>query len=70
MVRQNAFHVGEDGLWLLGRYFSAVDLATVMPILWSSPTIRGAPHVGLDRHMSRMRSTTSLEIAARPGFPV
>jgi hypothetical protein len=36
-------HVGDDGWRLLGRYFSTVDLATAMPSLYSSPTMRGAP---------------------------
>ena len=45
---RNAFHVGEDGLRTLGRYFSTVDLATSMPSFRSSPTIRGEPHVGFD----------------------
>src|SRR6266567_4915831 len=43
---RNAFQVGEAGLRERGRYVSTVDLATAMPSFWSSPTIRGDPHVG------------------------
>ena len=41
---RKAFHVGDGGLRTRGRYFSTVDLATVMPSLRSSPTMRGDPH--------------------------
>src|SRR5215831_18189183 len=58
---RKAFHVGEGGLRTRGRYFSTVDLATVMPSLRSSPTMRGDPHRGLERHISWMRSQTSWE---------
>ena len=60
---------GRYGVHTFGRYFSTVDSATLMPSLRSSPTIRGEPHVGLDCHMSRMRSRTSVAIAGRPGLP-
>ena len=50
---KNAFHVGEDGLCPLGRYFSTVDLATVMPIFSSSPTMRGEPQLGFERQVQR-----------------
>jgi hypothetical protein len=36
---RKAFHVGEEGLRVQGRYFSTVDLATLIPSLWSSPTM-------------------------------
>jgi hypothetical protein len=49
---------------------ATVDLATLIPSWWSSPTMRGEPHVGLDRHISWMSSRTSLEIAGRPGLPL
>jgi hypothetical protein len=44
---RKAFRVGEEGLRVRGRYVSTVDLATLIPSLWSSPTMRGEPHVGL-----------------------
>src|SRR5687768_6786796 len=58
---KNAFQVGDGGLRSRGRYFSTVDLATVIPSFRSSPTMRGEPRVGLLRHMSRIKSRTSLE---------
>src|SRR5712691_1592461 len=67
---RKAFHVGDDGLRLCGRYFSRVDLATLIPSLRSSPTIRGDPHSGFERHISWMRSRTSLAMAGRPGLPL
>jgi hypothetical protein len=67
---RNAFQLGEDGLRPFGRYFFTVDLATSMPILWSSPTIRGEPQLGLEFHISRMSSRTSLEMVGRPGLPL
>ena len=36
------------------RYFSTVDLATSMPSLASSPTMRGEPQFGLARERRRM----------------
>jgi hypothetical protein len=45
MIVQKAFHVGDCGLRTWGRYFSTVDLATLMPSIRSSPTMRGEPHV-------------------------
>ena len=51
------------------RYFSTVDLVTLMPNLRSSPTIRGEPHVGFACHIVRMSSRTSLAIVGRPGVP-
>src|SRR6266849_9963854 len=66
---RKVFHVGDDGLRRFGRYFSTVDLATSMPSLCSSPTMRGAPHVGLEPHMSRISLRTSLETPGRPGLP-
>ena len=67
-LAKKARHVGDGGFRIRGRYFSTIDLATVMPSLRSSPTMRGEPHVGLLRHMSRMRSMTSLEMVGRPGL--
>src|SRR2546430_5707024 len=67
---KKAFHVGDGGLRTRGRYFSTVDLATLMPSLRSSPTMRGDPHIGFERHMSRMRLRTSLDMAGRPGLPL
>jgi hypothetical protein len=46
-----------------------VDLATSMPGLRSSPTIRGAPQVGFACHIVRIKSRMSLAIAGRPGLP-
>jgi hypothetical protein len=66
---RKAFQVGNGGSRPLGRYFSTVDLATSMPSLRSSPTIRGEPQVGFAHHIVRMSSRTSLAIAGRPGFP-
>ena len=66
---RHAFYVGEDGLRFFGRYFSTVDLATLMPILRSSPTIRGEPQLGFERHISWMSSRTSLVMASPPAFP-
>src|SRR5688572_2167864 len=63
-------HVGDDGILSRGRYASTVDLATSMPILWSSPTMRGEPHVGLQRHISWMSSRTALATVGRPGLPL
>ena len=42
------------------RYFSTIDLATSMPSLHSSPTMRGEPHVELAREIRRKRSRRSL----------
>jgi hypothetical protein len=66
---RNAFHVGEGGFRGRTRYFSTVHLATSMPHLRRSPTIRGEPHIGFARHMSRISSRTSLAMAGRPGVP-
>ena len=64
---RKVFHVGDSGLGGRIRYFSTVDLVTSMPTFRSSPTIRGDPHVGFARHMSRINLRTSLAIAGRPG---
>jgi len=40
-----------------------------MPILLSSPTIRGAPQRGLATDIRRMRSRTSFATVGRPEFP-
>ena len=50
-------------------YFSTVDLAPVMPILASSPTIRGDPQVEFAADIWRMSCRTSLETGSRPGLP-
>lgn len=57
--------------WTTRHYRQAeVDFATSMPILASSPTIRGAPHSGLAVDMRLIRSRTSLaRSAGRRGFP-
>jgi hypothetical protein len=70
MVGQKARHVGDGGLRTRGRYFSTVDLATVIPSLRSSPMMRGEPQVGLLHHMSRIKSRTSLEVGGRLGLPL
>ena len=45
-------HMGDGGyLGMRGRYFSTVDVATAMPSLRSSPTMRGDPHVGFACHI-------------------
>src|SRR5687767_10707102 len=69
-LAKKARHVDDGGFRTRGRYFSTVDLATVMPSLRSSPTMRGEPQVGLLHHMSRIKSRTSLEMGGRPGLPL
>ena len=44
---RKAFHVGEGGLRMRGRYFSTVDLATVMPSLRRLPHNARQPHQGI-----------------------
>src|SRR5689334_15517450 len=51
-------------------YLSTVDLATSIPSLASSPTIRGEPQRGLVVDISRIRSRTASSSAGRPaGLP-
>ena len=58
-----------DGFRGRTRYVSTVDLATSMPSLCSSPTIRGEPQVGFACHIAWMSSRTSWATAGRPGVP-
>jgi hypothetical protein len=69
---RKAFHVGDDGFLGRTRYFSTVDLATSMPSLHSSPTIRGEPPADIGfRHLAdqcpdlfwHLRSTRSALLA-------
>jgi len=64
---RNARHVGEGGFVGRTLYFSTVALATWMPSLAISPTIRGEPHVGLAMEIWRMRSRISQGTAGLPG---
>ena len=50
-------------------YLETVDCATSNPSLSNSPWIRGAPHKGLARLMSRMRSRNSGWTFGRPARP-
>jgi hypothetical protein len=56
---KKVFHVGDEGLRGRTRYVSTIDLATSMPSLYSSPTIRGEPQVGFACHIAWMSSRTS-----------
>ena len=47
-------------------YLATVDCAISMPIIFSSPWIRGAPQSGLARLISRIRSLISFETLGLP----
>ena len=66
---RNALHVPDGGFLVRIMYFSTVDLATVMPILASSPTMRGDPQVEFTADICRMSCRTSFETGGRPGLP-
>src|SRR5882724_290579 len=66
---RKVLHVGDGGLGGRRRYFSTVDLVTLIPTFRSSPTIQGEPHVGLACHIAWMSSRTSWATAGRPGVP-
>ena len=46
---------------------TTVDLATSVPSVLSSPTIRGELRLGWARDMSQIGSLTCLEIVSQPG---
>ena len=50
-------------------YFSTVALATRIPSLASSPTMRGEPQPGFELDILRMRSLTALGRVGLPGSP-
>jgi hypothetical protein len=64
---RKAFHVGDDGFLGRTRYFSTVDLATSMPSLRSSPTIRGEPQLILASDILRINALISSGTRHRPG---
>ena len=66
---RNVRQVEEGGVRRRTMYCSTVDFANSIPIICSSPTIRGAPQSGLAEDIRRMRSRTSLVIAGLPGLP-
>ena len=51
------------------RYFSTVDLATSMPSLPNSPTIRGEPQPGLASDILRINALISFDTDGLPGLP-
>src|SRR6185369_5543139 len=63
---RNARHVGDGGFLVLTMYLSTVDLATSIPSLASSPTMRGEPQRRLVVDISRIRSRTASSSAGRP----
>ena len=64
---RNVRQVAEGNLSLCGLYLSTVDFATSIPNLRSLATMRGEPHVGLDRHIRLMSCRNSGAIFGRPG---
>ncbi len=67
-LSKNARHVGDGGFFGRTMYFSTVDLATRMPSLASSPTMRGEPQPGFALDILRMSSWTALATAGLPGL--
>ena len=66
---RNAFHVGDGDLLERTRYFSTVDLATLMPSLRNPPTIRGEPQPTLAADISRINALISFDPGGLPAFP-
>ena len=66
---KKARHVGDGGFFGRTMYFWTVDLATWMPNLASSPTMRGEPQRGFALDISRMRSRTACATGGLPGSP-
>ena len=66
---RKARQVAEGGFRRRTMYFATVDFGRSMPILPSSPTIRGAPQSGLADDMRRIRSRTSLGDRWPPRLP-
>ena len=69
MIVRNAFHVGDGDLLDRTRYFSTVDLATSIPSLRSSPTIRGEPQLILASDILRINALISSGTCGLPGLP-
>ena len=65
---RNARQGGEGGRRGRTRYFSMVDLATVIPSVRNSPRMRGEPQRGFAVEMSRIRVRTSWLTTGRPGL--
>ncbi len=60
--------VGDGGLRFRTMYFSTVDLAMVIPIFSSSPTILGDPQCGFAFDIRRISCLISADVDGRPGF--
>src|SRR5262249_38787193 len=67
-LSRKARHVGEGGFVGRTMYFSTVALATAMPSLASSPTMRGEPQSGFAVDILPMRSRTAFATAGLPAL--
>src|SRR6476620_240127 len=66
-LRRNVFQPCDGGPLLLAMYLATLVWPTSIPILSSSPWIRGAPHNGFAMLISRINWRSSSDTAGRPG---
>jgi hypothetical protein len=65
-LRRNVFQPGDGGPLLRTIYLATLVCPTSIPSLSSSPWIRGAPHNGLAKLISRISCRISVGTAGRP----
>ena len=67
MIKNKVFQPCDGGPLLRAMYLATLVWPTSIPILSSSPWIRGAPHNGFAMFISRINWRSSSDTAGRPG---